>query len=110
VDELVAQTAKLGMKALAVTDHGNMFGAVAFHDAAKAKGIKPIMGCEVYVAPGSRLERLGTGIQEAYNHLTILASSDVGYHNLVKLVSRGYTEGFYHRPRLDKEILAQHSE
>ena len=105
------QAAKLGMKALAVTDHGNMFGAVAFHDACREQGIKPILGCEIYVAPGSRLRQDGrTGIQEAYNHLTLLATDEAGYHNLVKLVSIGYTEGFYHRPRIDKELLARHSQ
>ena len=109
VDEVVDQAAQLGMKALALTDHGNMFGAVAFHDACRGKGIKPILGCEIYVAPGSRYEKSGTGIQEAYHHLTLLATDDAGYHNLVKLVSLGYTEGFYHRPRIDKDSLAQHS-
>jgi DNA polymerase III subunit alpha len=110
IDELVEQTAKLGMKALAVTDHGNMFGAVVFHDAARARGVKPIAGCEIYVAPGSRLDKAGSGIEEAYNHMTLLASDEAGYHNLVKLVSIGYTEGFYHRPRIDKEVLARHSQ
>src|SRR5262245_12981088 len=110
VDELVDQVAKLGMKALAVTDHGNMFGAVAFHEAARAKGVKPIVGCEVYVAPGSRHDKTGAGIEEAYNHMTLLASDEAGYHNLVKLVSIGYTEGFYHRPRIDKEVLGAHSQ
>ena len=109
VDELVDQAATLGMKALAVTDHGNMFGAVAFHDACKERGIKPILGCEAYVAIGSRFEKAGTGIQEAYNHLTLLASDDTGYHNLVKLVSSAYLEGFYHRPRIDKDLLAAHA-
>jgi DNA polymerase III subunit alpha len=109
VDELVDQAAKLGMKALAVTDHGNMFGAVAFYDAAIARGVKPILGCEIYVAPASRFDKTGSGIEEAYNHMTLLASSDEGYHNLVKLVSAGYTEGFYHRPRIDKDLLAAHS-
>jgi DNA polymerase III subunit alpha len=109
IDELVEQAASMGMKAMAVTDHGNMFGAVAFYDAATARGIKPILGCEVYVAPGSRHDKTGGGIQEAYNHMTLLASDDAGYHNLVKLVSLGYTEGFYHRPRIDKDALAAHS-
>jgi DNA polymerase-3 subunit alpha len=109
VDEVVDQAAKLGMNALALTDHGNMFGAVAFHDACRARGIKPILGCEIYVAPGSRYEKSGTGIQEAYHHLTLLATDDAGYHNLVKLVSLGYTEGFYHRPRIDKDALSAHS-
>ena len=110
VDELVDQAAKLGMKALAVTDHGNMFGAVAFHDSARARGIKPIAGCEIYVAPGSRFDKAGSGIEEAYNHMTLLAADEAGYHNLVKLVSIGYTEGFYHRPRIDKDVLAKHSQ
>jgi DNA polymerase III subunit alpha len=110
VDELVDQASKLGMKALAITDHGNMFGAVTFYDAAKAKGIKPIIGCEIYVAIGSRFDKNASGITEAYNHLTLLSTDDVGYHNLMKLVSVGYTEGFYHRPRIDKDILAQHSQ
>ena len=98
------------MKALAVTDHGNMFGAVAFYDAAMDKGIKPILGCEIYVAPGSRHDKAGSGIEEAYNHLTLLAADEAGYHNLMKLVSIGYTEGFYHRPRIDKEVLASHAQ
>ncbi len=110
VDELVDQAARLGMKSLAITDHGNMFGAVTFYDACKEKGVKPILGCEIYVATGSRFEKAGTGIQEAYNHLTLLASDAAGYHNLVKLVSIGYLEGFYHRPRIDKEVLAKHSQ
>jgi DNA polymerase III subunit alpha len=109
VDELVDQAATMGMKAMAITDHGNMFGAVAFYDAAKAKGVKPIIGCEIYVAIGSRFDKNASGITEAYNHLTLLSTDEVGYHNLMKLVSVGYTEGFYHRPRIDKDILAQHS-
>ena len=110
LDELVAEGARLGMKAMAITDHGNMFGAVAFHDACREQGLKPILGCEIYVATGSRFERQAASASEAYNHLTLLASNDAGYHNLVKLVSAGYLEGFYHRPRIDKELLAKHSE
>jgi DNA polymerase-3 subunit alpha len=110
LDELVEHGARLGMKAMAITDHGNMFGAVAFHDACRGAGLKPIIGCEIYVATGSRLEKSGGGITEAYNHLTLLASDTRGYHNLVKLVSIGYLEGFYHRPRIDKDVLALHSE
>jgi DNA polymerase-3 subunit alpha len=109
LDELVDHGVKLGMKAMAITDHGNMFGAIAFYDACRERGLKPILGCEVYVAIGSRLERAGTGITEAYNHLTLLATNSDGYHNLVKLVSIGYLEGFYHRPRIDKDALAKHS-
>jgi len=78
IDELVGQAARLGMPALAITDHGNMFGAVAFHDACRDKGVKPILGCEIYVAIGSRHDRAGTGITEAYNHLTLLATDDEG--------------------------------
>ncbi|MFN8093061.1 MAG: DNA polymerase III subunit alpha, partial [Vicinamibacteria bacterium] len=110
LDELVGEGARLGMKAMAVTDHGNMFGAVAFHEACRKKGLKPILGCEVYVAPGSRLERQATSASDAYNHFTLLATNDAGYHNLVKLVSAGYLDGFYHRPRIDKDLLAKHSE
>jgi DNA polymerase-3 subunit alpha len=109
IGELVDRAAELGMRALAITDHGNMFGAVAFHDSCRERGIAPILGCEIYVATGSRLERPAAGITEAYNHLTLLASDETGYHNLVKLVSIGYLEGFYHRPRIDKEVLASHS-
>jgi DNA polymerase-3 subunit alpha len=110
VGELVSEAERLGMKAMAITDHGNMFGAVNFHDACRDRGVKPILGCEIYVATGSRFERQASSASEAYNHFTLLASSDTGYHNLVKLVSMGYLEGFYHRPRIDKDILAEHSE
>ncbi|PYQ12728.1 MAG: DNA polymerase III subunit alpha [Acidobacteria bacterium] len=109
IDELVEQAARTGMKAMALTDHGNMFGAVAFHDACLARGLKPILGCEIYVATGSRHDRSAAGIQEAYNHMTLLAADEAGYHNLVKLVSIGYMEGFYHRPRIDKELLGRHA-
>jgi DNA polymerase III subunit alpha len=110
LDELVEEGVRLGMKAMAITDHGNMFGAVAFHDACRERGVKPILGCEVYVAPASRFERQAQSASDAYNHFTLLATSDAGYHNLVKLVSAGYLEGFYHRPRIDKDLLARHSE
>jgi DNA polymerase-3 subunit alpha len=110
LDELVEEGARLGMKAMAITDHGNMFGAVAFHDACREKGLKPILGCEVYVAPTSRFERQAQSASDAYDHFTLLAASDAGYHNLVKLVSAGYLEGFYHRPRIDKDLLAKHAE
>ncbi|MBE3134586.1 MAG: DNA polymerase III subunit alpha [Acidobacteria bacterium] len=108
IDELLAQAERLKMQALAVTEHGNMFSAIAFHDRAKARGIKPILGCEAYVAPGSRLVK-GGPIGEAANHLVLLAETDEGYRNLVKLVSAGYTEGFYYRPRIDKDLLAAHA-
>src|SRR5512136_432933 len=84
IDELVERGVRLGMRAMAITDHGNMFGAVGFHDACRAKGLKPILGCEAYVAIGSRYDKSGSGIREAYNHLTLLAANATGYHNLVK--------------------------
>src|SRR5213083_1406920 len=96
------------MPALADTEHGNMFSSVIFHDHARQHGIKPILGCEVYVAPGSRLTKNGNPGETA-NHLVLLAETNAGYHNLIKLVSSGYTEGFYYKPRIDKELLAQHS-
>jgi DNA polymerase-3 subunit alpha len=108
IDELLDEAVKLKMPALAVTEHGNLFSSVVFHDHARDRGIKPILGCEVYVASGSRLEK--SGPQTETNHLVLLAETDRGYKNLIKLVSAGYTEGFYYRPRIDKELLAQHSE
>ncbi len=108
VEELMKQARALGMPALAVTEHGNMFSAVVFHDAAKKHGIRPILGCEVYVAPGDRRTRSGTPGETA-NHLVLLAETNEGFHNLVKLVSAGYTEGFYYKPRIDKDLLAQHA-
>jgi DNA polymerase-3 subunit alpha len=108
VDELLTHAAALKMPALAVTEHGNMFSTVIFHDKAKQKGIKPIIGCEVYIAPRSRHER-GGGAAEAANHFVLLAATHEGYRNLIKLVTAGYTEGFYYRPRIDKDLLAQHA-
>ena len=108
IDELLDEAVKLKMPALAVTEHGNLFSSVAFHDHARDRGLKPILGCEVYVASGSRLEK--TGPQSETNHLVLLAETDQGYKNLIRLVSAGYTEGFYYRPRIDKDLLAQHSE
>jgi DNA polymerase III subunit alpha len=107
IDDLLDHAVRLGMPALAVTEHGNMFSSVIFHDHAKQRGIKPIIGCEVYVAPGSRLVKSGP-IGETANHLVLLAETDEGFHNLITLVSSGYTEGFYYRPRIDKDLLAQH--
>ncbi|MDQ3070834.1 MAG: DNA polymerase III subunit alpha [Acidobacteriota bacterium] len=108
IDELLDRAAALQMPALAVTEHGNMFSAVTFHDAARKRGINPILGCEVYVAPGDRRLRSGTPGETA-NHLVLLAETNEGFHNLIKLVSSGYTEGFYYKPRIDKDLLAQHS-
>jgi DNA polymerase III subunit alpha len=108
IDELLEQAAALKMPALAVTEHGNMFSAVGFHDAATKRGVKPILGCEVYVAPGDRRTRSGTPGETA-SHLVLLAETGEGFHNLIKLVSAGYTEGFYYKPRIDKDLLAQHA-
>src|SRR5688572_31783359 len=96
------------MPAMAITEHGNMFSSIVFHDQARKRGLNPILGCEVYVAPGDRRTKSGTPGETA-NHLVLLAETDEGYKNLIKLVSSGYTEGFYYRPRIDKALLAQHS-
>ena len=111
IHEIVDLAAQYQMPAVALTDHGNMFGAIAFFQAAKKKGIKPILGCEIYVAPGSRFDRApGGGIADTNNHLVLLAENYQGYTNLVKLVTAGYLEGFYYKPRIDKELLATHSQ
>jgi DNA polymerase-3 subunit alpha len=107
IDELLDEAVKLKMPALAVTEHGNLFSSVVFHDYARERDLKPILGCEVYVASGSRLDK--TGPQSETNHLVLLAETDEGYKNLIRLVSAGYTEGFYYRPRIDKELLARNS-
>jgi DNA polymerase III subunit alpha len=101
---------ELGMDAVAVTDHGNIFGAVEFYTKALAAQIKPIIGIEAYIAPGSRLDKSKTSISDAAYHLILLAENNAGYSNLLKLASIGYLEGFYYRPRIDKEVLAQHHE
>src|SRR4051794_1754438 len=108
IDEVLDQAVKLKMPAIAVTEHGNMFSSVIFHDHARKRGLNPILGCEVYVAPGSRLDKSGNP-GATQNHLVLLAETNEGYHNLIKLVSAGYTEGFYYKPRIDKELLAQHA-
>ncbi len=109
IPELVALAHHHKMDSLAITDHGSMFGAVDFYQEARKAGVKPIVGCEVYVAPRSRLEKGGGGIDEAAYHLILLAKDEEGYRNLMKLVSLAYLEGFYYRPRIDKEVLASHS-
>ena len=110
--EAVVDTAdRYKMPALAITDHGNMFGVIEFYQAAMKKGIKPIIGCEAYIAPKSRLDKKNNyGIPNASFHIVLLASSNIGYKNLIKLVSEAHLEGFYYRARIDKELLAQHSE
>ncbi|HYI09895.1 MAG TPA: DNA polymerase III subunit alpha [Thermoanaerobaculia bacterium] len=113
-EDLAKRVAKQGMPACAITDHGNMFGAVEFYNAMKKEGVKPIIGCEMYVAYGSRHDKAGVEDGQAdagaNNHLIVLAQNDAGYKNLVKLVSAGYTEGFYYKPRIDKELLREHRE
>ncbi|HKT78805.1 MAG TPA: DNA polymerase III subunit alpha, partial [Vicinamibacterales bacterium] len=108
IDEVLDQAVALKMPAIAVTEHGNMFSSVLFHDHARARGLNPILGCEVYVAPGSRHTKNGNP-GETQNHLVLLAETLEGYHNLIKLVSAGYTEGFYYKPRIDHDLLAQHA-
>src|SRR6058998_1459689 len=110
ISGLFERAAQEGMPALAVTDHGAMFGALNFYEAGRAAGVKPILGVEAYVAPGSRFDRTPGESEEKYRHLTILARDDAGYRNLLKLVTDAHLEGFYHRPRIDKELLAERSE
>lgn len=108
IKPLLKAAAKMRMPALAISDHGNMFGAVDFYFEAVKSGIKPIIGCEVYIAPGSRFER-GGGRSDIYYHLMLLCKNEEGYRNLIKLVSSGYLEGFYYKPRIDKELLEKYS-
>ena len=108
ITDYVSRVKELGMNAAAITDHGVMYGVIDFYDECKRQGIKPIIGCEVYVSPGSRFDK--TGRDEKYYHLILLAENNTGYSNLLKLVSRGFTEGFYYRPRVDKELLRQYHE
>jgi len=111
IDRLMERATELGMKALALTDHGNLYGAIEFYNQAKAKGIKPLVGCELYLAPGSRLERAGRTADEGKNifHLGLLVRDLTGYQNLLKLVSDAHLKGFYYKPRTDLEQLALHS-
>jgi len=111
LDKLVAKAKELKFPAIALTDHGNLFGAIDFYLAAQKAGIKPIVGCELYVAPASRKERgSADGGYEGANHLTVLVRNLAGYRNLIKLVSRAYLEGFYYKPRVDKELLERHAD
>lgn len=110
IPALIGLAREYRMPAVAITDHGNMFGAIEFYTEAMKNGVKPIIGCEIYVAPGSRFDKSSQGIQEASYHLVLLAKDETGYKNLMKLVSLGYLEGFYYRPRVDKELLSQYSE
>ncbi len=106
--ELMKKAAEYDMPAVAMTDHGNLFGAIEFYQEAERAGIKPIIGCEAYIAPKSHKEK-GTSLREAAYHFTLLAENEIGYRNLVKLVTTAHLDGFHYRPRIDKELLAAHS-
>ncbi len=111
LDRLMDKAHELKFPSLAITDHGVMYGAVDFYQQARAKGIKPIIGCEVYVAPGSRLEKKSsTGGRDVYNHLVLLAKDEAGYKNLIRLTTAAHLEGYYYKPRIDKELLAANKE
>ena len=111
IKECVARVKELGMNSVAITDHGVMYGVIEFYRAAKAAGIRPVLGSEVYVAPGSRFSKEpGQGNEDRYYHLVLLAENDTGYHNLMKIVSRGFTEGYYYKPRVDLEVLEEFHE
>ncbi len=110
IKEYVKRVKELGMDSAAITDHGVMFGVIDFYRAAKEAGIKPILGCEVYVAPNSRFDKELTGGDDRYYHLVLLAENNVGYANLMKIVSAGFTEGYYYKPRVDMEVLNRYHE
>ncbi|MBR6173401.1 MAG: DNA polymerase III subunit alpha [Eubacterium sp.] len=110
IKPLVKRAKELGFDSLAITDHGVMYGAIDFYKACREEGIRPIIGCEVYVAPGSRFDREQGRDEDRYYHLILLAENDIGYRNLCKIVSRGFTEGFYYKPRVDHELLEQFHE
>ena len=110
IKELAARAKELGMDSMAITDHGVMYGVIDFYRAAREVGIKPIIGCEVYVAPGSRFDRENTNGEDRYYHLVLLAENDTGYHNLMKIVSKGFVDGFYYKPRVDYEVLETYHE
>lgn len=110
IKEIVARAKELGMDSLAITDHGVMYGVIDFYKAAKEVGIKPIIGCEVYVAPGSRFNKEAGQSEDKYHHLVLLAENNKGYSNLMKIVSKGFIDGFYYKPRVDYEVLEQYHE
>ena len=110
IKEYVKRVKELGMDSAAITDHGVMYGVIDFYKACKAEGINPILGCEVYVAPNSRFDKELTGGEDRYYHLVLLAENNKGYENLMKIVSRGFTEGYYYKPRVDMELLREYHE
>ena len=110
IKEITARAKELGMDSLAITDHGVMYGVIDFYKAAKEVGIKPVIGCEIYVSPGSRFDKEAGNNDNRYYHLVLLAENNTGYSNLMKIVSKGFIDGFYYKPRVDYEILEQYSE
>ncbi|WMJ90164.1 DNA polymerase III subunit alpha [Anaerocolumna sp. MB42-C2] len=110
IKEMVARAKELGMDSMAITDHGVMYGVIDFYRACLAEGIRPVIGCEVYVAPGSRFDREANSSDDRYYHLVLLAENNTGYSNLMKIVSKGFLEGFYYKPRVDYEVLKEYSE
>ena len=110
IKDYVARVKELGMDSAAITDHGVMYGVVDFYEECRKQGVHPVLGCEVYVAPGSRFDREHVSGEDRYYHLILLAENNTGYQNLVKIVSKGFTEGFYYRPRVDKEVLRRYHE
>lgn len=109
IENLVLRAKELNMQSLAITDHGNMYGAVDFYKACKKHGIKPIIGCEVYVAPRTRFDKEKV-LDKDYNHLILLCENEIGYKNLIRLVSMAFTEGYYYKPRVDHDILEKYHE
>ena len=110
IKEYVSRVKELGMNSAAITDHGVMYGVIDFYKAARAAGIKPVLGCEVYVAPGSRFDRELSHGDDRYYHLVLLAENNQGYQNLMKIVSKGFVEGYYYKPRVDMEVLETYHE
>ena len=110
IKDYIARVKELGMNSAAITDHGNMFGVVEFYKTAKAADINPVIGCEVYVAPDSRFERETSHGDDRYYHLILLAENNKGYANLCKIVSKGFVDGFYYKPRVDYEVLREFHE
>ena len=110
ITEYVNRVKELGMDSAAITDHGVMYGVIDFYRAAKAAGIRPILGCEVYVAPSSMYDKETAGGEDRYYHLVLLAENNTGYSNLMKIVSKGFVEGYYYKPRVDKSVLEKYHE
>src|SRR5437588_3900230 len=109
IPDVMKKAKEFGMPAVAMTDHGNLFGAIEFYQEATRAGVKPIIGCEAYIAPRSHKEKSSSMRESAY-HFTLLAQNETGYRNLVKLISTAHLDGFYYRPRIDKELLAAHAD